>query len=61
MAAHLRLGHREAHAREEATCPALADVALGLLVGLCGCRPHGVEPELRGQATELRLLHKSGR
>ena len=59
MAAHLGLRHGEAHAREEAASAALADVALGLVVGLCGRRPHGVETELRGQATELRLLHMS--
>ena len=61
MAAHLGLSHREAHPREEAAGAALADVPLGLLVGLCRRRPYGVETELRGQATELRLLHISGR
>jgi hypothetical protein len=61
VAAHLGVRHREPHPREEAAGAALADVPLGVRVRLGGCRPHGVEPELHGQATELRLLHTSGR
>jgi NADPH:quinone reductase-like Zn-dependent oxidoreductase len=57
MAGHLRLGHREAHVGEEAAFPALADVALGPLVG-CGRRgTDDVQPELLGHPGKLQRPH----
>jgi hypothetical protein len=57
MARDLRLGHREAHAREEAARAALANVALRLLVRLGRRRPDHVDPELAGRTLELPLSH----
>ena len=51
--------HREAHVREQATLAALADVSLGVLVGLCGRGADDVDPELRREALEFLDCHAS--
>ena len=58
MTGDLGLGHREAHAGEEAARPPLADVALGAVVGLGRRRTDDVDPELAGDALELPLGHE---
>ena len=57
MARHLRLRHREAHVGEEPPLPALADVPLGVVVGLGRGRSDDVEPELEGELIQLRRVH----
>ena len=61
VAGDLRLRHREAHAGEEATRAALADVVLCFLVRLGRRRADDVDPELAGDALELPLRHEGDR
>ena len=57
MARHLRLRHREPHVGEEAALAALANVPLGIGIGLGTADPDGVEPEVLCQALQLRSGH----
>jgi NADPH:quinone reductase-like Zn-dependent oxidoreductase len=57
VARDLRLGHREAHVREEAARAALADVALRAGVRLRGRGADRIEAELVGELGELRSRH----
>jgi hypothetical protein len=57
MARRLRLRHRELHAREEAALAALADVALGRLVGLCTGDSELVEAEVGGNLPDVGRRH----
>jgi hypothetical protein len=57
VAGDLRLGHGEAHVREESPRAALADVSFGLLVSLGGSRADDVDPQLLGQPRELGARH----
>ena len=61
MARDLRLGDREAHVREQAASAALADVPLGLDVGLGRRRADRVDADLVGQALELFSAGQGGR
>ena len=53
MAGDLGPRHREAHVREQATLAALADVPLGVLVGLGGRRADDVDAELRRRGARV--------
>ncbi len=59
MARDLGVGHREAHVREEPAFAALADVPLGLDVGLGGRGADRVQPQLLCEALQLALRHAS--
>ncbi|OLB24978.1 MAG: hypothetical protein AUH17_02795 [Actinobacteria bacterium 13_2_20CM_68_14] len=58
MARDLGLGHREAHVGEEATRTPVADVLLGLFVGLCRRRADDVDAELIRQLLQLSSVHR---
>jgi len=51
------MGHREAHAGEEAAATPLADVPLGLVVGLGRSRSDDVDTEFAGDSFKLALGH----
>jgi NADPH:quinone reductase-like Zn-dependent oxidoreductase len=57
MARRLGLRHREAHVREEAAPSTLADVPLGVDIGLGWGRANDVEAELRPQLRQLGSCH----
>src|SRR5580765_6436596 len=57
MARLLGPRHREAHVGEQAACPALADVPLGLLVRLDPSRTDHVEADLLAEPCQLRRVH----
>lgn len=57
MARALRLRHREPHVGEEPARPAVADVALGALVGGGRRGADGVEPELAAQLLQVGGPH----
>ena len=57
MAGDLRLGHREAHVREEAAGAPLADVALRLGIRLGERGTDDVDAELLGQPGQVSSLH----
>ena len=57
MAGDLRAAHREAHPREEAALPPVADVALGLLIRDGGCGSDRIQAELRTDPGQLSGGH----
>ena len=59
MAGDGRLRHGEAHVREQAALAALANVSLGVLVGLSGRGADDVDPELPCKALEFLGCHAS--
>ena len=61
MARDVGLRHREAHVGEEPSLTALADVTLGLDVGLRRSRPDGIDSECLRQCLQLGLRHRTPR